>query len=81
MGGRSGVPQIIGLSQGVFDISFTSTGAPLVRREASTERIVDSKGRQMKDEGVSMSVTQLRLQVDRALAGSGAGSGAGGGQK
>jgi hypothetical protein len=65
--GRSGVPQIIGLSQGVFDISFTSTGDPLVRHEATTERIVDSKGRQVRDEGISMSVTELRLRVDRAL--------------
>lgn len=71
--GRSGVPQIIGLSQGVFDVSFTSTGAPVVRREASTERIVDSKGKSMKDEAVSMSVTDLRLQVNRALVGDGAG--------
>jgi len=67
--GRSGVPQIIGLSQGVFDVTFTKSGAPLVRREATTELMLDSKGKQMRDEGVSMSVTQLREQVDRALAG------------
>ena len=52
--GRSGVPQIIGLSQGVFDISLSSTGTPLVRREPTTEMMVDSKGKQIRDEGVSM---------------------------
>jgi len=68
--GRSGVPQIIGLSQGVFDVSLSSTGTPLVRREPTTEMMVDSKGKQMRDESVSMTVSELRGLVDQALTGS-----------
>jgi hypothetical protein len=67
--GRSGVPQIIGLSQGVFDVSLSSSGTPLVRREPTTEMIVDSKGKQIRDEGVSMTVSALRGLVDQALTG------------
>lgn len=66
--GRSGVPQIIGLSQGVFDVSFTSSGDPLVRREASAELMFDGKGKQVADEAVSMTVSALRARVDSALA-------------
>jgi hypothetical protein len=68
--GRSGVPQVIGLSQGVFDVSLVS-GTPLVRREPAAGLMVDSKGKQIRDEGVSMTVTSLREQVDQALAGGG----------
>jgi hypothetical protein len=68
--GRSGVPQIIGLSQGVFDISLSTTGTPLVRREPTTEMMVDSKGKQVRDEGISMTVSALRGLVDQALTGS-----------
>jgi hypothetical protein len=64
------VPQIIGLSQGVFDVSLSSTGTPLVRREPTTEMMVDSKGKQMRDESVSMTVSELRGLVDQALTGS-----------
>ena len=67
--GRSGVPQVIGLSQGVFDVSLTSAGTSVVRREPTSELMVDSKGKQVRDEGVSMTVTALRQQVDQALAG------------
>ena len=67
--GRSGVPQIIGLSQGVFDVSVKIGGETTVRREATADVMLDSKGNQVRDEAVALSMSDLRRQVDRALAG------------
>ena len=67
--GRSGVPQILGLSQGVFDVTVSPAGKTTVRREATSEVMLDPKGRQVRDEAVSYSMSELREQVDRALAG------------
>jgi hypothetical protein len=67
--GKSGVPQIIGLSQGVFDVSVKPSGETTVRREATSEVMLDSKGNQVKDEALNLSMTQLRSQVKNALAG------------
>jgi hypothetical protein len=67
--GRSGSAQIIGLSQGVFGVSFNPAGQALVRREASTEVMLDSKGKQVPDEPVDLALSELRLRVDRAMAG------------
>ena len=67
--GRSGVPQIIGLSQGIFDITFTPSGAAMVKREATTELMLDSKGKQVRDEAINITVGELRAIVDGALSG------------
>jgi hypothetical protein len=67
--GKSGIPQIIGLSQGVFDVSFSAAGKATVRREASAGVMLDSKGRQVADEPLSLSIAELRSRVDHALRG------------
>jgi hypothetical protein len=67
--GRSGIPQIIGLSQGVFGVSFTPGGEATVRREATTEVMLDSKGKQVRDEPVDLALSQLRSRVNQAIAG------------
>jgi len=67
--GRSGVPQIIGLSQGVFGVSFTPGGEATVRREATTEVMLDSKGKQVRDEPVDLALSELRSRVNQAIAG------------
>jgi hypothetical protein len=65
--GKSGAFQVIGLSQGAFDVKASGT---TVKREASTERMLDAAGQPVKDEGVEMSVTALKQRVQRALGGS-----------
>jgi hypothetical protein len=67
--GKSGIPQIIGLSQGVFGVSVSKSGQATARREASSELMVDSAGTPVRDEAVALSVSQLRSRVKRALAG------------
>jgi hypothetical protein len=74
--GRSGRTQVIGLSQGVFDVvtgttsSNSAASAPHVLRSASTEQMLDSTGRVVRDSAIDMSVTELRARVKGALAGS-----------
>jgi len=60
---------VIGLSQGVFDVSVPGTGEPVVRRAAITETLLDSTGSPVRDEGMKISVGELRKQVNRALGG------------
>jgi hypothetical protein len=69
--GRSGVLQIIGLSQGKFDMKVTKSGEALVHRAAAGERMLDKTGNQVQDQAVEMSAGELRARVRRALAGSG----------
>ena len=78
--GRNGVTQLIGLSQGLFDVRdtpasethpATSAAARMVMvwRSPASERMLDRAGRPVQDQGVSMKLTDLKAQVARALAG------------
>ena len=67
--GRSGIPQIIGLSQGAFSVSTTDKGEIKVKKEATSEVMLDARGNQVRDEAVSMSVGDLRSRVRQALGG------------
>ena len=69
--GRSGMTQIIGLSQGVFDIQTDGKGGITVKREASTEVMLDAAGRPVKDEAITLTVGALKQRVERAIAGGG----------
>jgi len=64
--GKSGNLQVIGLSQGVFDVK---AGGITVKREASTERMLNAAGQPVQDEGVEMSVAALKQRVQRAQGG------------
>ena len=67
--GKSGVPQIIGLSQGVFGVTVSKAGQATARREATSELMLDSAGNPVRDEAVSVPVNELRSRVMKALAG------------
>ena len=67
--GRSGIPQIIGLSQGVFGVGAATDGTAVVRRQASSEPMVSASGLPLKDTAVEMPVDALRSRVRAALAG------------
>ena len=61
--GRSGINQVIGMSQGVFNVD---TG--VVTRKATSERMVDKEGNDIPDEPVRLGVDELRRRVRQALA-------------
>jgi hypothetical protein len=63
---RSGLTQVIGLSQGVFSVSGASNGA-LAQRPAAGELMLDQSGLPAEDRAVSMQVQDLRTRVLRAL--------------
>jgi hypothetical protein len=67
--GRSGIYQIIGLSQGKFDLRVSKNGQAEVHRAAAGERMIDKSGNEILDRPVDMTASELKRRVDRALGG------------
>ena len=67
--GKSGLHQIIGLSQGKFDVQQTPTGAT-ARRAATSERMLSRAGDPVQDEAIQISVNELRSRVAQVTRGS-----------
>jgi hypothetical protein len=70
---RTGLTQLIGLSQGLsqglFDVrTGESDKGMTVSRPAASERMLDAAGRPVHDQALSLKLTDLKAQVDRALA-------------
>ncbi len=66
--GPSGRTQVIGFSQGVFDLKLDDAGQPIAVRGASTETMVDSRtGAGVRDEDIRMTLTELRDRVLRVV--------------
>ena len=67
--GKSGMTQVMGLSQGVFDLKIEGVdGQMAAYRGASTETMLDSKtGEPVVDAPVRMKVSELRQRVRRVL--------------
>jgi hypothetical protein len=60
---RSGLTQIIGLSQGLFSVA----GDARVTRAASEEQMLDGRGHPVDADTLTMAWTDLKMQVRRAL--------------
>ena len=67
--GRSGLTQFMGLSQGLFNVHKSGSGDAAAMRAAADELMLDSSGHAVKDEAVSMKLSDLKAQVQRALSG------------
>jgi hypothetical protein len=67
--GKSGMLQVIGLSQGAFSLKADSKGALTAQREATSELMVDGSGHPVEDEAVRVRVRDLKERVTRTLAG------------
>jgi hypothetical protein len=65
--GRSGITQVIGLSQGLFGVGLNSQGEWMASRGASAEAMLDAKGRPVRDQAISVKLSELRASVERAL--------------
>jgi hypothetical protein len=61
--GRSGVTQLIGLSQGLLGLERTSAGEWLAVRAPITERMLDAEGKPARDEGIDIPLADLRKRV------------------
>jgi hypothetical protein len=66
--GPSGLTHIMGLSQGVFDVKTEANGEVVASRAASGELMLDSAGRPMRDEALTLRLNDLHQRVSRASA-------------
>ena len=64
---RSGLTQVVGLSQGLFKLSEEGSGGAVVQRPAAPELMLDRSGRPVEDQAVSMKLQDLRVRVRQAL--------------
>jgi hypothetical protein len=70
--GRSGLTQIIGLTQGLFALSPGSGGSPTATRAASQEVMLEkATGHQVKDQKIVMTLADLRARIAASLNGGG----------
>ncbi len=66
--GKSGLTQIIGLSQGLFAVSASGEKDPAVTRAASHEMMLDHvNGRQVQDQTMNMTLSALKLRIAATL--------------
>ena len=66
---KTGLTQVIGLSQGLFSVTSNAQGQVIVSRGASSERMVDSSGQAVTDSNIQMPLAQLQGKIQAALIG------------
>jgi hypothetical protein len=65
---RSGLTQLMGMSQGLFSVDHTPSGDGQASRAAAGEQMLDASGRAVRDEALSMPLIELKAKVSKALA-------------
>jgi hypothetical protein len=68
---RSGLTQVIGLSQGLFKVTTSSQGQVMISRGAASEPMVDSSGQTVTDSNFQMPLAQLVSQIQAVRTGGG----------
>jgi hypothetical protein len=66
---KSGLTQIIGLSQGLFAVSDNASGQLMMTRAASSERMINAAGLAVSDSNIQMLLSDLRSLIQKALGG------------
>jgi len=64
---RSGLTQLMGMSQGLFTVERTTAGDIIVTRAAAGEQMLDGAGRAVRDEALSMPWPELKKKAMQAL--------------
>jgi hypothetical protein len=64
---RSGLTQLMGLSQGLFAVDRRTAGDAIATRAAADEQILDGAGRAVHDETLSMPWAELKSRVMKTL--------------
>jgi hypothetical protein len=65
---KTGLTQVIGLSQGLFAVTPNTAGQLMVLRSASTEPMLNTQGRPVADSDIRMQLSDLRSQIRATLA-------------
>jgi hypothetical protein len=68
---RSGLTQVMGLSQGLFSVNSAS-GVPTVARAATNQNLLTASGQSISDTNFSMSLASFRATINQMLSGQGA---------
>jgi hypothetical protein len=72
--GKSGITQVIGLTQGLFAVSAGTASDPVTTRAASRELMLEpGTARQVKDQTLVMKLSDLRAQIASTLGTTGQG--------
>src|SRR5208337_2575553 len=66
---KTGLTQVIGLSQGVFNVTTNSSGQLIVSRGATTETMLNASGQLVTDSNIQMTMTQMANRIQNVLAG------------
>ncbi len=61
--GKSGMKQIMGLSQGLLNVVRDDKGNLIIVRGKTSEQMVNSAGRPVEDEGVHMALETMRRSI------------------
>jgi hypothetical protein len=64
---KTGLTQIIGLSQGLFSVISTPGGAPTVVSAGTAERMLNSAGQPVGVSTISMTLTALKAEIASVL--------------
>jgi hypothetical protein len=68
---KSGLTQIIGLSQGLFNVAGNTSGQLIVSRGATTETMLNSTGQVVNDSNIKMTMAQMVGRIQTVLGSSG----------
>lgn len=63
----TGITHLVGLSQGLFNLSPQADGSSLATRPLVGEMMLDAAGRKVADQAVQMPLATMRSMVSRAL--------------
>jgi hypothetical protein len=66
---KTGLTQVIGLSQGLFVVMSGASGQASAVRAASAERMLNSAGQQVSDADFNISLNDLKARIQSTLAG------------
>jgi hypothetical protein len=73
---RSGMTQVIGLSQGSFTLTQDASGATVLNRPAIDDQMLDKSGKPVTDKAVTMKWSDLRELIEKTLPKASSASGA-----
>ena len=64
--GRSGMTQVIGLSQGLFTVMQNDSNEAVLVRGPSDALMLDKQGRVVADQGLTLKLSDLKTQIQKA---------------
>ncbi|MBZ5609400.1 MAG: hypothetical protein LAP38_14145 [Acidobacteriia bacterium] len=65
---KTGLTQVIGLSQGLFSVTPDAAGQLMVVRAASTEQMLNAQGQPVTDSNIQLRLSDLRSRIQMSLA-------------